>query len=43
MEFISLLTYSVDDLKLEKPCHFFSRTEEYKNEGMEVQVGSYQT
>lgn len=33
-EFISLLTYSVDDLKLEKPCHFlFQEQRNIKNEG----------
>ena len=33
-EFISLLTYSVDDLKLEKPCHFlFQEQRNKKNEG----------
>lgn len=33
-EFISLLTYSVDDLKLEKPCHsLFQEQRNKKNEG----------
>ena len=33
-EFISLLTYSVDDLKLEKPCHsLFQEQRNIKNEG----------
>lgn len=34
-EFISLLTYSVDDLKLEKPCHsLFQEQRNIKNEGI---------